>query len=382
MRSSIRCSALALVVLACTSEPPPELAESTPAPETPTPPESPESPEAARKRECIDRLLPAAEPRFHGLLRSVCAEWVNQAIPGVAIAVVERGELRLHAELGVRCLGRAEPVEPSTAFRVGSISKTFTAALVLDALDPDALAEPVALAGLEWPAGLPAPSPHALLVHRSGLGEIAPDRVVAFAGDWKSALAHSPAFGPPGEWHYSNAGYVILGALLESKTARSYEELLHARFARLSTITSDPTKSSEPACGHLPEPGGLRVIPVDHDLDFMPGDPSWLRPTGGVLSSAEDLARFGAGLDPRMFEPGEPLPREVGRHDDERYGSGLRSWTRRDGEWTYGHSGDTGTFAAELIVAPDRQIAIVLLANAPTQWSGPRLAVDELLNRL
>lgn len=369
-------SGIALIaLLACERAP-----ELPPAPETElaVPPEPPDS---ARKRECVDRLLADAEPRFHALLRSLCAEWVNQAIPGLAVAVIEDGTLQLHVELGVRCAGQPEPVESRTVFRVGSISKTFTASLVLESFDPSVWVAPVELAELAWPAGMPTPTLEALLRHRSGLGEIAPAQVVAFAGAWKPALAHSPAAGQPGEWHYSNAGYVVVGALLEAKTGQSYEELLHGHVAAFPTITSDPATVPDAACGHLREHDRLRSIPVQHDLDFMPGDPSWLRATGGVLSSAEDLARFGAGLDRGILVPGDPLPREAWRHggSDERYGLGLRSWVLTNGTRVFGHSGDTGSFAAELVVAPERGIAVAMLANVAVEWNGVGMAVDELL---
>ncbi len=336
------------------------------------------APGAQRKRECVERLLATAAPRDHGLLRSLCAEWENQAIPGLALAIVEKGQLRLHVELGVRCSGAIDPVDSNTEFRFGSISKTFTAALVLDSFDPAALETPVALPELVWPASMDPPTLAALLRHRSGLGEIAPDQIVAFAGAWKPALAHSPTAGLAGEWHYSNAGYVVVGALLEARLGQSYEAALQARFSATPTITSDPTRAHAPACGHLREPERMRSIPIAHDLDFMPGDPSWLRPTGGVLGTAEDLARFGAQLDPRMLVPGLSLPRDAWHHrgSDERYGLGLRSWVLEDGTQLFGHSGDTGTFSAELVVAPDRQIAIALVANGPMASNSVMLAIE------
>lgn len=371
----VAAAALALIgLLACerTPEPPP-----TPTPVLAVPPEPPE---LARKRECVDRLLAEAEPRFHGLLRSLCAAWVNQGIPGIAAAVIEHGELRLHVELGVRCVGEPARVDPQTAFRVGSISKTFTAALVLESFERAELATAVALPGLAWPVGMAPPTLDALLRHRSGLGEIPPGHIVAFAGAWKPALPHSLAAGSPGEWHYSNTGYVVIGALLEAKAGRTYEELLRSHVGAFPTITSDPATTREAACGHLRELGGLRAIPVEHDLDFMPGDPSWLRSAGGVLSSAEDLARFGASLDAGLLVPGEPLPPEAWRHggNDERDGLGLRSWRLADGTRVFGHSGDTGTFSAELVVEPKRAMAVVVLANGPMQWNAARLAIDEL----
>jgi CubicO group peptidase (beta-lactamase class C family) len=367
-----------LGVLACERE-----SEREPEPAVPELAVPPEPPELGHKRECVERLLAEAEPRFHGLLRSLCAQWVNQAVPGIAVAVIEHGELQLHVELGVRCLDRPEPVDPATAFRVGSISKTFTAALVLESFDRAALAGPVALPELAWPSGMATPTLEALLRHRSGLGEILPGQFVAFQGAWKPALAHSPVAGHPGEWHYSNAGYVVLGALLEAKTGGTYEELLRSHVAAFPTITSDPSTSSNAACGHLPEGEGLRAIAIEHDLDFMPGDPSWLHPTGGVLSSAEDLARFGASLDGSMLEPGEPLARADWRHrgTDERYGLGLRSWVLPDGTRVFGHSGNTGSFAAQLVVAPTESMAIALLANAPVRWEASLLAIETLLSR-
>jgi CubicO group peptidase (beta-lactamase class C family) len=380
MRWPTLSSGVALIgLLACERAPEPSPAPDS-KPELPELAVPAELPEAARKRECVDRLLATAEPRFHALLRSLCAEWVNQAIPGLAVAVIEDDVLRLHVELGVRCVGQQAPVDARTAFRIGSISKTFTASLALETFPVAALTAPVSLPGLVWPAGMPTPTLDALLRHRSGLGEIAPEHIVAFAGEWKPALAHGPAAGQPGEWHYSNAGYVIVGALLEAKTGQSYQELLHMRVAGFPTITADPA-SPDAACGHLRQVDGLRAIPVEQDLDFMPGDPSWMYPSGGVLSSAEDLARFGARLDARMLVPGDPLPREAWRHggNDERYGLGLRSWVIGSGTRVFGHSGDTGSFAAELVVAPDRRIAIALLANAPTSWTGPRVAIHELL---
>jgi CubicO group peptidase (beta-lactamase class C family) len=354
-------------------------------PPTPQPPDQqlselavpPEPPEDARKRECAERLVAQAQPRFHALVRALCAEWVNQGIPGLAVAVVEDDEVQLNVELGVRCVGQATPIDRRTAFRIGSISKTFTAQLVLETFPAAALTAPAGLPGLAWPAGLPTPTLEALLRHRGGLGELAPEHIVAFAGDWKAALALGSAAVQPGEWHYSNTNYVIVGAMLEQATGQSFQELLHMRVAGYATITADPA-TPDAACGHLRQLDGLQAIPVEHDLDFMPGDPSWLYPSGGILSSAEDLARYAGHLDERMLVPGEPLPPEAWRHAgvDERYGLGLRSWVLPNGTRLFGHSGDTGTFAAELILAPDRRISVALLANAPMHWGTVQAAIE------
>lgn len=385
-----------VLLLACEATPSPDVpspaapSHAVPSPDVPSPDvpspamPSPDVPSPdTRKRACLDQHLPHTEPDFHPLMRSLCALWIDHELPGLAVALVERGELRFHVELGRRCLDRPEPVTPTTALRIGSISKPITATLLLERLPAEALAAPVELPGLTWPPGMPTPTLDALLRHRSGLGEIDPSALVDVAGDWQAALARSPAAGEPGSWRYANAGYVIAGALLEARTALTYEALLRARVGESSTLTSDPTRPRELACGHLREAEALRPIAVTDDLDFMPGDPSWLRPAGGVLGSAEDLARLAPTLAAPMFEPGAPLPREAWRHagHDERDGLGLRSWTLTTGQRVFGHAGDTGTFAAELVIVPERELALVMLANATTSWAEPRLAFEQWLTR-
>ncbi|HVH98337.1 MAG TPA: serine hydrolase, partial [Enhygromyxa sp.] len=104
-------------------EAPDEREEAGPAPS--------EDPEAVRKRECVAQLTAEAEPQVHALLRSLCAEWVELRVPGLAFAWVRPDKPAVHAELGVRCNGEEQPVEASSAFRIGSVSKPITAALAL-----------------------------------------------------------------------------------------------------------------------------------------------------------------------------------------------------------------------------------------------------------
>ncbi len=358
----------------------PDEPRTAPASEAPSAPLVRDLPAPDPKQACLDRWLPAHAPRFHALVRSLCAEWVNQAVPGIAAAVVEDGELVFHLELGVRCVGHSEPVEPSTAFRVGSISKSFTATMLLETVGAGGLDQPVSawLPDLTWPRGMRTPSLRELLQHHSGLGEIEPEQLVAYTGDWRLALQHSPAGGEPGAWRYSNAGYVVVGAVLEAASGRDYEALLHERASALGldSITSDPRLADlrGAACGHLREKEGPQPIPVANDLDFMPGDPSWLRPTGGVLSSAEHLARFATTLDERMLEVGPPSK------PGESYGLGLHSTARASGVRVFGHSGDTGSFSSELLISADRRTAVVLLANTHLEWASALAAANVLFD--
>ncbi|PRQ08935.1 serine hydrolase domain-containing protein [Enhygromyxa salina] len=351
-------------------------------------PEVDPDPDATRKRACIDAALVGVEPRFHTLVRSLCAESVERDIPGLALAVVEPGAAPFELQLGVRCAGEPTTIDATTQFRFGSVSKTVTAALTLGLVEEGR----VSLTSSADAPGVPDPTLAALLSHRSGLGEIEPAQLVSLDGAWLAALARSEAAGAPGEYHYSNAGYAVIGAMLTTATEQDYRTLVGERVAAplgLASFRVDAKQASAAACGHLEHDPDRHPIRVAEDLEFMPGDPSWMDPAGGVLGSATDLAQFGLALGgsqlpgtAAMLERGGPLPpahtRSPSQHRDERYGYGLRSWTLADGTTAYGHSGNNGAFASELMFVPGRR-AIVLLANCGAKLPASVAAAEHLL---
>lgn len=389
--SAVRTRLALLILLAgCRTEPEPESK-----PSTQVEPPVFEDPTAARKRDCLAIALPEADRRYHGLIRSLCAEWIEREIPGVALAIVEPGKPAFTLALGQRCFGEDGPVEALTPFRFGSISKTFTAALALALvaerkLSLDSRASEL-IAEYENQTNLPDPTLAALLRHRSGLGDIDPAQLVEQGGAWLPALARSPSAGLPGEYHYSNTGYSLIGAMLASASGQDYASLLDARLARaldLPSLTTVPARAKAAACGHLEHDRDRHPISILDDLEFMPGDPRWMDPAGGVLGSAADLATFALALGSdrlpgtaAMLEPGDLLPaaHTHERHVDERYGDGLRSWALDDHTRAYGHSGNNVAFAAELLFVPERR-AIVLLANCGVALPASLAAAEQLLD--
>lgn len=382
-----RLSAALLLLASCGREAPREREDVQPAPV--------EDHDDARKRECIAALTADAEPQLHTLLRSLCSEWIELRVPGVALALVRPGQPPIHAELGVRCNGEEGRVEASTAFRIGSVSKPITAALALGLIAEGKLSrasEATQVPGFVAPDGLAPPQLGALLRHRSGLGEIDPATLVELDGAWLPALGRSRAAGPPGTYHYSNAGYSLIGALLEQASGQAYAQLVAARISEpveLARLTADPTIANT-ACAHLVHDGEQQPIPIREDLDFMPGDPRWMIPAGGVLSSATQLARFGLAIGSEalpgsaaMLELGEPLPAEHARagHRDERYGDGLRSWQLDADTRVFGHTGNNAGFMAELLLVPD-VAAIVILANRGVELPATLAAAEAVLAKL
>jgi CubicO group peptidase (beta-lactamase class C family) len=381
---------LGLLLASCTSSKPsePDLAlDERPAPE---------DPKVVRKRECVAALTSDADPRIHTVLRSICAEAIEHDVPGIAFALVEPGKPPITAEYGVRCFGEPDPIEPSTAFRIGSVSKPITAALALGLVAEGKLAltdDATRIPGFEPQAELPPPQLEALLGHRSGLGPIVAQGLVESEGAWLPALARSPAAGAVGEHHYNNAGYSLIGAMIEQASGRSYAELIAERVRsrlELDGLTTDPAVAGA-ACGHLVGDPQLRPIPTTHDLDFMPGNPAWMVPAGGVLSSATDLARFGLAIATEQLPGTEVMLTELGvaiapafaraGHHDERYGLGLRSWEIQPGRRAYGHAGNNFAFVAQLVFVPEVG-AIAILANRGVELPATMAAADVLLASL
>jgi hypothetical protein len=104
-REPVRTRLALLILLAgCRSEP---VVESKPAPRAePKPaPSVAEDPDASRKRDCLAATRPDADPRYHGLSRSLCAEWIDRDVPGVSLAIVEPGKPTFTLALGQRCFG-------------------------------------------------------------------------------------------------------------------------------------------------------------------------------------------------------------------------------------------------------------------------------------
>ncbi len=389
-RRGVRGRLGALILLAgCRSEPVPEAEPAGIQAE----PVAVEDADAKRKRECIASALRGADPAYYALIRSLCAEWVERDIPGVSLAIAEPDKPPFTLALGRRCSNEPAPVDAGTTFRFGSISKAITAALALGLvaegkLKLDARASEL-VPGFRTQTDLPDPTLAALLRHRSGLGDIVPDQLVELDGAWLPALTRSPAAGPPGEWHYSNTGYSVIGAMLATASEEDFASSIDtlAQSLELPSFTAVPAHARAPACGHLEHDRDRHPIPVVDDLDFMPGDPRWMDPAGGVLGSATDLARFALAIgsdrlpgSAAMLELGEQLPPTPGIRDDERYGYGLRSWALDDGTRAHGHSGNNVAFAAELLFVPGRR-AVVLLANCGAGLPASVAAAEQVLSR-
>ena len=291
-------------------------------------------------------------------------------VPSLVAGVVRDGHLATVA--GAGDLPRPGP---DTQYRMGSIAKTLTAALVLQLRDEGRLA-------LDDPLERHLPHTAAgtvtlrqLLSHTAGLrreptGEWWERVRVPALEEFLGALPGAPSVGEPSRsYHYSNLAYGLLGAVLTRLTGTPYPQLLAKNLLDPLGMGRTTYHPQEPfARGYVVHPwhGTLREEPR-HDAGAM-------APAGQLWSTVADLARWAAFLaDP---VPGVLAPATVDQMcapvvigDPERWtaGHGLGPQLWRRGERVYiGHTGSMPGYLAVLAVHRPSRTGVVAFTNAYT----------------
>jgi CubicO group peptidase (beta-lactamase class C family) len=271
-----------------------------------------------------------------------------------------------------------------TQYRIGSITKTMTAVLVMQCRDDGLL-------GLEDPIGRFVPETgyaaltvRSLLSHTSGM-QSEP------AGPWWERSPGVPiedllagndgsgaVFGPGEHYHYSNLGYGLLGEAVARIRGGSWLSMVEERL--LAPLGMARTT-------YLPVAPCARGLSVHHLRGTLTEEPlhdtGAMAPAGQLWSTLEDVARFAGFLcdgDPDVLaartlaEMRRPVPPAVD------YGLGLRLLPYAEGVLA-GHTGSMPGFQAAAFADPLRHTGVVALTNATTGFSGSELALALLSGR-
>ena len=314
------------------------------------------------------------------------------SVPGIGVAVVLEGEPVWSAGFGMSDLEDSAPTTSSTLFRLGSISKPITAVAVLQVwergkLDLDAPVQKYcpAFPQKEWPI-----TARELLAHLGGIrhynsdgkGDIPEDSARHFASMEESLqiFAADPLVAKPGtKFNYSTYGYTLLGCVLEGATSQKYVDFVRENVfkpARMEHTQADDFFAVIPhrtRWYHKDQAGVVRNAGVL--------DSSYKIPGGGLISSADDMARFEAAIlaDKLLkrttrdvmwtaLQPteGKPSHYALGWFVAEKFG--LR---------TAGHTGGQQGTDTAFLIAPDRRAGVVVLANMDNV--NTNLLADEIL---
>ncbi|WP_438493749.1 serine hydrolase domain-containing protein [Streptomyces asiaticus] len=337
------------------------------------------------------------------LAEFVTAQAMESGVPGVAVGVLLDGQ-EIYASHGVTNLGNPLPVDEKTLFPLASVSKTFTATALMrlvaeGKVDLDApvrtYVPELILADEEAAARITVLN---LLNHTAGL-----DWNVIDDGEGDRSLAglvaklpQLPLIAPPGaRASYSQAGYSLAGRIIEKITGLPFERAMASLVLEPVGLADTVYGLSEVmvrkfAVGHnRGDDGELRAArPWGAFKEGARGD----NPGGGLASSVSDLlrwARFQLG-DGEGVLPASALRRMRERTIELRastLGDGFGiCWFLHDldGLQGIGHGGSGNGQFAELLIVPERDFAVVSLANAgpdgyPFNQSVVRWALEHCL---
>jgi CubicO group peptidase (beta-lactamase class C family) len=311
------------------------------------------------------------------------------SVPGVVVGALHNGQREFHA-YGVTSLETGYPIRPDTLFPIGSISKVFTAVLVMTLVDEGKL-------DLDAPVMTYLPdlrladtracdtvTLRQLLSHQSGffgdyyddfgMGDDALARCVASFGVLRQLTV-------PGElWAYCSSGFMLAGRVIEVVTGQPFEVAMHERVFALLGLDHSYFFAHEAivyptAVGHvLKTPGG-----DEHEVSRHYLLPRNAAPAGGAISDAGDLLTFAAFsmgdgtwngkrvLSPAVLEtlttPQVRAPTYLAAGYAEWGGLG---WAIRfiDGVKVIEHGGSLNGFQVKLKFVPARNFAIAILTNS------------------
>ncbi|MFJ2233216.1 serine hydrolase domain-containing protein [Streptomyces sp. NPDC087859] len=322
-----------------------------------------------------EELLPGTR---RALLHRIAVAQAEGRTPSLVAAVVRDGRAVWH---GSRTSVDGHGPDENVQYRIGSITKTFTAVLVLRLRDEGLLDLGDPLEKHLPGTGAGEATLAELLAHTAGLAAESP-------GPWwerspgslrpelTDVLGEQPFLHPGGRrFHYSNPGYTLLGALVEKLRGAAWEDVLRREV--LEPLGLEST-SAQPRAPHA---GGWAVHPwADVMLPEPTEDLGRMAPAGQLWSTTGDLAKFAAFLakgDDRVLSaetvremrtPAAPAE-AADVVDGATYGLGMQVQSR-DGRLLVGHSGSLPGFLANLTISVADDVAAVVLANCT---SGPLL---------
>ena len=309
-------------------------------------------------------------------------------VPGAVVALASRGRVVAARAYGLADVEHAVPVTDSTVFEIGSISKPFLAAVVVQLAREGALAlDDPARRWLDLPEAWGAPTVRHLLTHTSGIPDY---EAIATYDVYRERLSvdeivqiarrRPPDFAPGAAWAYSNTGYVLLSEIVQRIEGAPLGAVLQRRLfgplGMMRTGMADPWRVV---------PGRARGYWVDGAgalVNRPATEPSSTLGAGGLMSTAADLARWDAALrgdavldaaarlatwTPAQLDDGAPARTRSGR--DVAYGLG---WMLRPlgGLRAQHHSGQVAGFTAYFARFPDQDVAVVVLTNLYDWRSG------------
>jgi D-alanyl-D-alanine carboxypeptidase len=311
---------------------------------------------------------------------------VAAGVPGIALEMQTADGSELLTS-GNASLDPEEAIESDDLYRIASVTKSFTAAIVMQLVAEGELSLDTTVAEID-----PKLIAHGdeitvadLLGHTSGLadyvkdeqfakevgkgGELTPEGVLGF-------VAEEPLeFAPGAQYSYSDTDNIVLGLMIEEVTGQSFEEELNTRILdplnlTETTLATDFDFPEPHAQGYQYDPESPSAAP--EDVTDVPIDPNGAWASGALISTPADVATFFGALlagdvvpEAQLEEmmqtvPGGGSPEGPGTNNA---GLGIFDWEVSCGE-IWGHTGSFPGYRTLGAATPDGSGAIGMTANA------------------
>ncbi|MDZ7637973.1 MAG: serine hydrolase domain-containing protein [Bryobacterales bacterium] len=227
----------------------------------------------------------------------VVARMQEQHLPGVAFAVLRRGEVLRSEALGFASLELRAPVSSGTIFQIGSLTKQFTARAVLLLADEGKLrlTDPIRKFVPDVPVSWNRITLYHLLTHTSGVPNWVGMEEFSFHSDYTSRqflaiFADKPLDFAPGErFKYSSAGYSLLTFAIEKASGMPFSDFLRVRLFEPAGMHATSVNDSETVLAGRAEGYVVRNGAIYNGVNLRPRITA---PSGAVLSTIDDLARW------------------------------------------------------------------------------------------
>ncbi len=300
----------------------------------------------------------------------------SQHAPGGAVAVVRNGRIIYAKGFGLRNIASDTPVDANTRFEIGSVTKQFTAAAILQLKEERKLALDDSLAKY-----IPM-FPHAreitlrqLLNQVTGLPNYTDvNHFLSIAkqpGTFEKIeglVAAQPLHFKPGtKWEYSNTNYVALGRVIEVISGQSYEEYIRTHLFEPAGMTRSATLADEGSFNDFATPywrgmtNGEKLAPAQRLFD------AWAPAAGDIISTVGDLAKWDIALESgKIVSPSDfalmTTSGKLASGASDGYGFGLQIDTV-DGRERVWHNGGTFGSSSSNVTFPQDGVDVIVLEN-------------------
>ena len=294
---------------------------------------------------------------------------------GCAALVAKNGQVIYRKAFGMADLELNVPMQPEMVFRIGSITKQFTAIAILQLMEQGKLSlqDEITKYIPDYPMHGHSITIEHLLTHTSGIKSYTnvPEFQKFIRTDMKpeeviDLIKSKPMeFAPGTKWNYNNSGYFLLGYIIEKVSGKTYQEYLQENFFTPLGMTSscygDDTKIIKwRASGY--QPGKEGVV----NADFM----SMTLPyaAGSIMSTVDDLYKWNRALHSYKLVKKEtldmahtPYKLKDGKSTDYGYGWFM---SELQGSPTIEHGGGINGYLTSSVYLPDEDVFVALFSNS------------------